>query len=77
MQLNEFWVTVIFNGKSKRIKVETKPDSDDLDIYTCFIEAVELTQITKDNKKWKQVWGNLNDGEVFLLGYEIDKLLAE
>lgn len=71
-----FTIVVTINGSSKQIRVHTAETTDGVEYYKCGLEEKEITELRNDSGEWKQIWGDLNIGDVRNIGAVIDSYFA-
>ncbi|TDQ11598.1 hypothetical protein [Pedobacter metabolipauper] len=72
----KFTIRVQAEGLTKEdIAVHYADTSDGTPYYVCKIDGHEV-QLRKDDEKWEQIWGELNQEQVDALGAEINKHLV-
>ncbi|MBO9618446.1 MAG: hypothetical protein J7539_05360 [Niabella sp.] len=67
-----FTIAVTINGKSQQVEVATAETTDGVTFYKCNINAAEITELRRDEGRWKQLWGELNNVEIESIGAAID-----
>ncbi|WP_442590534.1 hypothetical protein ACSBL2_04830 [Pedobacter sp. AW31-3R] len=74
LELNnpEFEITVSLSGEEKTIRVQPAETSDGVEYYKCNDGSAEITQIRKEEDgQWEQLWGDLEQQEIDLIGAAI------
>lgn len=70
----EFEIRVNFENENQIIKIKPEETSDGDMFYTCNLDGKMITQIRFEKReKWKQIWGNLEDSKVNVIGEAIDE----
>lgn len=69
----EFEIHVNFENKDQLIKVKPEDTSDGEIFYTCNIDNKMITQIRFENDSWKQIWGELEEEKLSIIGEAIDE----
>jgi len=70
---NSIVITVNLNGTNQEAEIKQDESSDGVPFYYCNVNGERITQIRKDDNKWKQLWGNLDEATVKSIGDAIDK----
>lgn len=70
----EFDIIVNLGGENTKISVNPAETSDGVEYFNCLVGGKQITQIRLDeNQKWEQIWGELNDDEVNVIGENIEQ----
>ncbi|MEE6186082.1 hypothetical protein PIECOFPK_01179 [Mycovorax composti] len=69
---NDFLIDAQVNGKSQRVQVTYTETTDGIPFYICHIDGQEITQIRKDENRWKQIWGDIAEADVKTIGEAIE-----
>ena len=77
MQTDNFSISLKKNGEEQNVNVAIEASTDDVDTYVCYLDNERITQIRKDGRQWKQLWGQLSQSEVDGLGNQIDDILTQ
>ena len=68
----EFSVMAVVDGREQEVFIVSSETTDGIPFYNCSINGNEITQLRKDEGKWKQIWGDALPEDVESIGEAIE-----